>query len=96
LLGLIKTLHGQKHWEASFPLMAEYCRRFPGESTRMRLLLAQLLIREVPRPGQALRVLAKLPDSPLEPSLEAARRKLVAQATRLQEDAPFELELQDW
>ncbi len=61
LLDLIKGLHRNSLWNESLPLMGEYSRTFPDRSQRMRLKLAELLIKQAARPRLALKVLAKIP-----------------------------------
>jgi membrane associated rhomboid family serine protease len=95
LLGMIKGLLDNQMPLPAVPLMVEHLRRFPQESPQVRLRLAQVMI-EQQRPGQALRVLAKLPATGLPEKLEHARRTLVAQAARLQADGPLEIEAEDW
>jgi membrane associated rhomboid family serine protease len=97
LLDLINALHEQRRWSDALPWMVEYLREFPEKAVRMRLTLAQILVDELQRPGQALHVLRKLPLRPLPDELEQARAKLVEQATRMQESsAAFEVGLEDW
>lgn len=60
------------------------------------LRLAQVLIGQARRPAQALRVLAKIADGSLPASLEPVRKKLVAEAQKLQQQTPLELAGEDW
>jgi hypothetical protein len=48
------------------------------------------------RPTQALRVLQKLPDEPLEAKFENLRKKLMAEADHQREVGAVELEAEDW
>jgi membrane associated rhomboid family serine protease len=96
LLGLIKLLHAEKRWAESVPIMEQYVGRFPQKAARMRLSLAQLLIREQQRPAQALRVLAEIPAGALPESLEQARRQLERKANKMREDGVLELEGESW
>lgn len=82
-------------WPESVELMVSHLARFP-DAVRVRLKLAQVLVRNERRPAQALRVLAKLPPGSLPAALEAVRKKLLDEATRLREQAPVELACEDW
>jgi membrane associated rhomboid family serine protease len=97
LLDLIKALHGHdsRARAASVPLMRDFCRFFPDKADRVRLKLAQILIRDRQRPTHALRVLAEIPDGALPPDLEPVRQQLIQQATRMQEEGILELEGDD-
>jgi membrane associated rhomboid family serine protease len=92
LYALIKAMHAQKAEADSVRLMRDHCRYYPEESSRMRLKLAHVLIRDRQRPAEALRVLADVPLGSLSPDLESTRRKLVRQAEQMQEDGVLELE----
>ncbi|MDR3635685.1 MAG: rhomboid family intramembrane serine protease [Isosphaeraceae bacterium] len=92
---LIKAMHAAKADVESIPLMRAYCRNFPADATRVRLKLAQVLIRERQRPAAALRVLAELPAGGLPPDLDAVRQKLAKQAAQMQADGVLELEGDD-
>ena len=95
LYALIKAMHA-RHAEAdSIRLMRDHCERFPAESSRMRLKLAHVLLRDRQRPTAALRVLTEIPAGSLPAGLETTRRKLAEQAARLQADGVLELEGDD-
>jgi hypothetical protein len=85
-------MHAQKAEADSVRLMRDHCRYYPDESSRMRLKLAHVLIRDRQRPAEALRVLADADPGSLPPDLEATRRKLVQQAERMQDEGVLELE----
>jgi hypothetical protein len=54
-------------------------------------------VEELGRPGQALRVLAKLPPEGLPAPLGEARQKLVRRATKMQDESDsFEVGAEDW
>jgi membrane associated rhomboid family serine protease len=95
LYALIKALHARGAEPDSIPLMRDHCRYYPGESAKVRLKLAQVLIRDRQRPAAALRVLAEIPPGSLPPDLEAARQKLARQANRMREEGVLELEGDD-
>src|SRR5206468_8914912 len=56
LIGWIKEMHNQQAWKLSVPLMRDYIRRYPAKAGRVRLRLAQVLLKDQ-RPTQALREL---------------------------------------
>ena len=74
LYALIKALHARGAEADSIRLMREHCRFFPKESSKMRLKLAQVLIRDRQRPVAALRVLEEIPAGTLPAELEPARQ----------------------
>ncbi|MGH7139280.1 MAG: rhomboid family intramembrane serine protease, partial [Pirellulales bacterium] len=92
---LISKLLEAEAWPESVDLMAAHLAHYP-DAVRVRLTLAQVLVRNERRPAQALRVLAKLPAGRLPASLEPTRKKLTADAMRLQEQLPVELACEDW
>ena len=95
-LKLIAALNGEHAWAESIEWMVDHLRRFPEKSARVRLKLAQILVREQNRPAQGLRVLSKLGGQDLPAALDPLRRKLVAEATRLQDRGAVELAGEDW
>jgi hypothetical protein len=54
------------------------------------------LLREQKRPGQALKVLARLPAAGLPTQLESFRRQLTEQAIRMRDQGTLELAAEDW
>lgn len=95
LYGFIKALHAQGAEVDSLPLMRDHCRKYPADSARVSLKLAQILIRDRQRPAAALRVLNAIPAGTLPAELETARRKLSRQAERLCEEGVLEVEGDD-
>lgn len=95
-LELIKALLEAKEWRTAISVMEDYLRRAEEPSPRVRLELAQLLIREQQRPAHALRVLAEVPARSLPDSLEKTRRQLVLQAEQMREEGVLELEGEAW
>jgi hypothetical protein len=95
LYALIKAMHARQADGDSIRLMRDHCRRFPADSTRMRLKLAHVLLRDRQRPTAALRVLTEIPAGSLPADLETTRRKLAKEAARLQADGVLELEGDD-
>jgi membrane associated rhomboid family serine protease len=95
LFGMIKALHARGAEADSIRLMRDHCRNYPGESARIRLKLAQVLIRDRRRPVAALRVLEEIPAGSLPAELESTRQKLARQADQLREEGVLELEEDD-
>jgi hypothetical protein len=95
LYSLIKALHERGAQSDSIRLMRDHCRRFPNESSTMRVKLAQILIRDRQRPVAALRILEEIPAGALSPELDAARQKLTTKARRMLADGVLELEEDD-
>jgi membrane associated rhomboid family serine protease len=96
LLALIKLLHRDGLQKESVPIMETYIDRHPDKSARIRLKLAQILIRDQQRPTQALRILADISESDLTADLVPIRRQLEAQANRLIQEGVLELEGESW
>lgn len=95
-LDLIKMLVAEKLWRESVTVMEDYLRRSPDPSPRVRITLAQVLIRELQRPAHALRVLGAIPVGALSESLEVLRRQLTRQAQEMREEGILELEGDAW
>lgn len=97
LYAMIKALHAQKAEAASVRLMRDHGKYHPDarESPKVRLKLAQVLMRDLNRPGEALRNLEAIPEGELPDELEAARRKLSRKARQMQEEGVLELEGDD-
>jgi membrane associated rhomboid family serine protease len=93
---LIKALHAADALAESIAPMKDYIRRYPKKAIKAQLKLAQILINDRQRPGQALRVLGEVPKDALNtPDLEKAHRQLVRMATKMQEEGVLELEGDD-
>jgi membrane associated rhomboid family serine protease len=95
LYEMIKAMHARGAEPDSIRLMRDHCRYYPGDSSKVRLKLAQVLIRNCQRPTAALRVLEEIPPGSLHPDLETARQKLARQADRMREEGVLELEGDD-
>jgi membrane associated rhomboid family serine protease len=95
-LAAIRVLQSRNEWEESIDVMVSFVRAWPGDSERVRLKLAEVLLLQGKRPAQALRVLSKLPQGPLPGSLEPTRKKLTAAAYKMREEGAVELETEDW
>lgn len=95
-LGLIQVLSAAKDWDNAVAAMEDYLDRAMKPSDRVRLRLAQVLIREQQRPAHALGVLDAIPGGALAPDLEAARQRLRAQAEQMRDDGVLELDGKAW
>ncbi|HEX7445995.1 MAG TPA: rhomboid family intramembrane serine protease [Pirellulales bacterium] len=95
-LKLIAGLNKEHAWDESVERMVDHLRRFPEKSARVRLKLGQILVRELHRPAQGLRVLNKLGSGDLPASLDPLHRQLLAEANRHQEQGAVELAGEDW
>jgi hypothetical protein len=95
-LELIKGLLDAKESRVAISVMEDYLRRGESPSPRVRLRLAQMLIRENQRPAHALRVLAEIPPHSLPDDLEAHRVLLKLQAEQMRAEGVLELEGEVW
>jgi membrane associated rhomboid family serine protease len=95
LYEMIKGLHGKGAETDSIRMMRDHCRHYPENSAKVRLKLAQVLIRDRQRPAEALRVLAEISQGSLAPDLETARQKLIRKANQMREEGVLELEGDD-
>jgi len=96
---LVKTITGlaQLHdAEKAVPLMREYLQRYPERSGRMRLMLAQVLVRDATRPAQALAVIAKIAPGTLAEELVETRKKLELEAHLKLAIGVVEPAVEDW
>lgn len=94
ILSLIALLQREKLLAESVPVMEDYVARFPEGSPRVRLKLAQVLLRDQNRPSKALRLLAGLAEQDLPPDLRPVRRQMEARARAMtqSEDGIYELD----
>ena len=93
---MIKAIPRPRAEADSIRLMRDHCRYYPADSPKIRLKLAQVLIRNAHRPVAALRTLQEISAGSLPADLErAARRKLVLQAERMREEGVIEVEEED-
>jgi hypothetical protein len=94
LMGLIKLMHSQQKWPESVPLMVEYVQHHgkSEKATRVRLKLAQVLLRDQQRPVQALRVLSEIHVSALSESLKPIHQQLVQKAEQMRDVGMYEVE----
>ena len=95
-VALIQALLAAQDWRAGATTMEDYLRRSPNPSSRVRLRLAQVLIKEQQRPAHALLVLDAIPAGGLPENLAAAARQLRRQAEQMREEGVLELEGEAW
>jgi len=95
LYAIVKAFHARGAVVDSLKPMRDHCRRYPAASDKMKLVLAQVLIRDRQRPMAALRVLEEIPPGSLTPDLERSRMILTRQAERMQEEGVLEIEGDD-
>ena len=95
LYAMIKEFQARGAEVESVRLMRDHCRHYPEDSPKVRLKLAQVLIRNAQRPVAALRTLQEISAGSLPADLERARRKLVLQAERMREEGVIEVEEED-
>lgn len=93
---LIVALHRCDLQVDSLFAMADYTRRFPDKSTKMRLKAAEILIRKVKRPKQALRVLEPASDHVAATKLAGVLQQLRKEATAQIDDGVIEFETEAW
>jgi membrane associated rhomboid family serine protease len=96
LLKLIALLQRSGMTAESVPIMGAYVERFPEKAARVRLKLAQVLLRDQQRPAAALKVLGPIPEAELPEDLRPVRRALERQAHKLREEGVLELEGGEW
>lgn len=93
MLTLLRTL---RLYDQAVPLMVDYLRNYTQRTVAVRLALAQLLIDNLQRPGQALRVLAKLNGHALDATQQRVLEALEAKATHAYDEDPYEVAPEDW
>lgn len=89
---LIKALAAVGQWEDAAGVMQAYLDESRLPSPKIRLKLAEVLIRRLDRPVAGLRVLDQTPVSDLPANLADGRRKLEAMARRLLDEGTLELD----
>ena len=91
-LDLVKALVAAQAWEDAAGVMQAYLNESRLPSPKIRLKLAEVLIRRLERPVAGLRILGQLPESDLPVPLADGRRKLVALAEHLRDEGVLELD----
>lgn len=95
LRSMIKAMHARGGEVESIRLMRDHCRDYPVESSRIRLKLAHILVRDRRRPAAALKVLAEMTPGTLTAELETVRVGLSRQATQMLDEGEVELDGDD-
>ena len=96
LAPLIRHLHGEKQWAKSAPLMAEVIAQAPDSSDGVRLMLAQICVMELDRPGRALELLAKANLDALPDKQQHLAAKITRRAEQMQAGGVVELDDGAW
>jgi len=97
LMRLITALHKQQLLSAAVRPMVDYIHRFPENSIRVQLKLAQILIEVDRRPAKALKVLRSMDMSKLAPEFQSVHTKLCRSAEQLQAECDLEVaDGEDW
>jgi hypothetical protein len=89
---LIEGLLGLQLWDQSVVVMRDYLHALEQPAPRVRLKLAQVLVQNLGRPMQALKVLGQIPEGSLPEKLETMRRQLALRAEAMREEGPLELD----
>lgn len=93
---LISGLRKCEQWSDAVEVMVQYLKTPQPRAAVVRLALAQILIEQLARPKQALKVLARIDPQRLLPNQQALLGKLHQRAQHAAEDDPFELAAEDW
>jgi hypothetical protein len=91
----LELLQGVVHladWDAALEIIPDYLAHSESPDVRVRLKLAQILIRHRTRPAKALEVLSEIPADSLPESLEATRAELIRRATAMINDGTLEID----
>jgi membrane associated rhomboid family serine protease len=94
LLRLIKAAQAIGLETESVPLMFDYVKSYPEKADRVRLRLAQNLIKQQ-RPARALQLLEEVAPGSLPDELEQGRHRLIARAKALLAEGVLELQGDD-
>lgn len=89
---LVEAALAAQLWEAAVVVMRDYIRGAPTPSPRVRLKLAQVLVQNLGKPAQALKVLGLIPEGSLPEKLETIRRQLQRKAEAVREEGPLEID----
>jgi hypothetical protein len=96
MIQLISGLRKAQLWNDATLMMVEYLQRYTERTPLVRLALAQLLVEQLGRPVQALKVLAKLRPEQLPAPQQEKYHELHARAAAEAEENPFEAVVEDW
>ena len=93
---MIQELRKWQLWDDATLSMVEYLHLFTERAVLVRLALAQLLIEQLNRPRQGIKVLAKLDARQLPPPQQQKLTALKKRAEQEAEENPFEATVDDW
>jgi len=96
LLKIIATLHQEKRWKDSCPLMAEVVERFPAESQAVQVKLAQICVVELQKPSKAIELLQSMDLQQLPPKTLPLVKKIAQRAKQMQAEGVVELDNDQW
>ena len=95
-VALIQAVLNTSDWRQAVSIMETYLKRASNPSSRVRLKLAQVLVKELQRPSHGLSVLDELPEGSLPPNLDDAARQLRIQAQEMIDEGVLELDGDRW
>ncbi len=93
---MIQELRKWQLWDDAVLSMVEYLHLFSERAVLVRLALAQLLIEQLNRPRQGIKVLARLDAKQLPPPQQQKLAALKKRAQKEAEENPFEATVDDW
>jgi hypothetical protein len=73
------------------PLLVDYIKRFPDHAAPMRVALAEIVLREESRPGQAIAILSHISPGRLSSELERQRATIHKEACQRRDEGELEL-----
>jgi membrane associated rhomboid family serine protease len=91
-IDLIKAGLAQHAWDDATGVMRAYLNESEFPSVKIRLRLAEVLIRRLDRPVAGERVLAEVSEADLTPQLADVRRQLAALAEQMREEGVLEID----
>lgn len=92
LIALLLSRGDTKH---ARPLLVDYIKRFPAEAPAMRVMLAEVVLREDSRPGQAMAILSHIPPGALLGDMERRRSALHKKALARRDEGELEIATDD-
>jgi len=93
---MIQLLRKAQLWDDAVLSMVEYLHVYTERATLVRLALAQLLVEQLNRPMQGMKVLAKLDPKHLPAAQQQKLAALRKRAKAEMEENPFEATVDDW
>ena len=93
---MIQELRKWQLWDDAVLSMVEYLHLFTERAVLVRLALAQLLIEQLNRPRQGIKVLAKLDAKQLPAPQQQKLAALKKRAEQEAEENPFEATVDEW